>query len=58
VTVRSFTSWFLILLGLIMAGPYVLAVRPRTARDWIAIKVAIVFLIWILLGLELPIRSR
>jgi hypothetical protein len=41
-------SWFLLLLGVCMIGPYVLGVRPKTKNDWHAIAATIAFLIWML----------
>jgi hypothetical protein len=32
--VRSPTTWFLVLAGICVAGPYVLGVRPKTPQQW------------------------
>jgi hypothetical protein len=54
---RSVAAPFLILVGVCIAGPYVLGVRPRTRRQWIYIALAIAFLAWVL-PLAAPLRSR
>lgn len=53
---RSFWTWFLVLLVASMVAPYALGVRPRTRRDWLALALTIAFLMWLLLGLEVPLR--
>ena len=55
---RSYRVWFLILLAACIATPYLLGVRPRSRRDWFALAIAIAFLMWLLLGLENPFRTR
>jgi hypothetical protein len=55
---RSFRMWFLVLLVVLMVAPYALGVRPRTRRDWFAVAVILAFLMWLLPGLEIPLRSR
>lgn len=55
---RSFWTWFLILLVVLVVAPYALGVRPRTRRDWFLIALISAFLMWLLPGLEIPLRSR
>lgn len=45
---RSFSTWFLVLLVASVVAPYVLGVRPRTRRDWLALALIIAFLMWLL----------
>jgi hypothetical protein len=42
--------WFVALLILCVLLPYLLGVRPRQARDWRHLTIAIAFLTWLLLG--------
>jgi hypothetical protein len=46
--VRSPTTWFAILVGVCVLGPYVLGVPPRTRRQWLWIAITIAFLAWLL----------
>jgi hypothetical protein len=55
---RSFRTWFFVLLVATMVAPYALGVPPRRRQDWLALAVTIAFLMWVLLGLEIPLRSR
>ncbi len=55
---RSFWTWFLILLVVLVVAPYAFGVRPRTRRDWFLIALISAFLMWLLPGLEIPLRSR
>jgi hypothetical protein len=55
---RSFRTWFFVLLVATVVAPYALGVRPRTRRDWLALGLTIAFLMWVRLGLEVPLRSR
>jgi hypothetical protein len=48
--------WFLILAAVLVVGPYVLGVRPRTRRQWLHIAITIAFLAW-LLPLMASLRS-
>lgn len=41
----------LILLAIVVAGPYMLGVRPRTTRDWFAVKVCVT---WLMIWLFVP----
>jgi len=52
---RSPTTWFLILSGICLGGPYILGVRPTTPRQWLYIAMALAFLAW-LLPLMAPLR--
>jgi hypothetical protein len=54
--VRSPTTWFVVLAGVCVAGPYLLGVRPKTPRQWWYVAIAIAFLAW-LLPLMAPLRS-
>jgi hypothetical protein len=54
---RSAATWFLILAGVCIAGPYLLGVRPRTARERQYVALTIAFLAWVLL-LMAALRSR
>jgi hypothetical protein len=54
---RSALTWFLILAGVCIGGPYVLGVRPRARRDWIYLALTLAFLAW-LLPLMISVRSR
>lgn len=53
---RSFWTWFVVLLLMCMVTPYALGVRPRTRRDWLAIALIVAFLMWLLPALETPLR--
>ncbi len=55
---RSFRMWFVILLIACIVTPYLFGVRPKTRRDWFALAITIAFLMWLLLGLENPFRTR
>ena len=55
---RAFSTWFLLLLVACVIAPYAFGVRPRTQRDWFALAIIIAFLIWLLPGLDFPLRSR
>ena len=55
--VSSFGKWFLALLLVTIATPYVFRVAPRTRRQWMYVTVVIAFLAWLLLPLMKPIRS-
>jgi hypothetical protein len=52
---RSHGSWFLLLLAICIAGPYLLGVRPKTRREWTYIAITIAFVAWILL--MAPLRT-
>jgi hypothetical protein len=54
---RSAGTWFVILLGACIAGPYLLGVRPTARRHWVALAITIAFLVWVL-PLMIPLRSR
>jgi hypothetical protein len=54
---RSALTWFVILAGVCIAGPYVLGVPPRTRRDRFYLGLTLAFLAWIL-GLMISVRSR
>ena len=45
---KSAGTWFLVLVGVCVAGPYLLGVRPRTQRQWLYLAIAIAFLTWVL----------
>jgi hypothetical protein len=45
---ESPSTWFLILAGVCVGGPYLLGVRPRTRRQWRYVTLTIAFLAWIL----------
>jgi hypothetical protein len=53
----SANTWFLVLAGICMAGPYALGLRPRTARERFYVALTVGFLAWILL-LMAGLRSR
>jgi hypothetical protein len=53
----SALTWFLILAGVCMGGPYMLGVRPRTRRERVYLALTIAFLAW-LLPLMISLRSR
>jgi hypothetical protein len=54
---QSAATWFLILVGVCIAGPYLFGVRPRTPRERLYVAVTIAFLAWVLL-LMAALRSR
>ena len=54
---RSAGTWFSILAGVCMVGPYLLGVRPRTRRDWVCLALTLAFLAWVL-PLMVSVRSR
>jgi hypothetical protein len=49
-------GWLVVLLALCVACPYALRIQPRRRADWIALTVAMAFLIW-LLGGFISVRS-
>jgi hypothetical protein len=53
---RTAGFWFLVAVGVCVVGPYVLGVRPRSARDWTLIAITIAFMAW-MLPLMVPLRS-
>jgi hypothetical protein len=55
---RTFSFWFVVLLATCVVAPYVFGVRPKTGRDWFALTLLVAFLIWLLPGLDFPLRSR
>ena len=54
---RSPITWFALLAGFCLVGPYLLGTRPRSRRDWVYIAVTLAFLAW-LLPLMVSVRSR
>ena len=54
---RSPITWFALLAGVCMVGPYLLGTRPRSSRDRLYIAVTLAFLAW-LLPLMVAVRSR
>jgi len=54
---KSAVTWFVVLVTVCIAGPYILHVRPRTHRDWAWLAVTIGFLGWMLLFM-VSVRSR
>jgi hypothetical protein len=55
--IRSASTWFVILAGVCIVGPYVLGVRPRTRRERVYLALTIAFLAW-LLPMMIALRSR
>ncbi len=45
---KSPGTWFLILTGLCIAGPYLLGLPPLTRRHRIYVAITIAFLAWVL----------
>jgi hypothetical protein len=54
---RSAGTWFFVLAGVSIVGPYILGVPPRTRRDRVYLALTIAFLAW-LLPLMISLRSR
>ena len=54
---RSSVTWFVILAGACVAGPYLLGVRPTTRRHWVYLAITLAFLVWVL-PLMASLRSR
>ena len=54
---QSAGTWFLVLVGVCVAGPYLLGVRPQTRRHWLHLAITIAFLAWVL-GLMASLRSN
>ncbi len=54
---KSATTWFFILSGLCILGPYLLGVRPRTRREWTCLVIAVAFIAWVL-PFMVSLRSR
>jgi hypothetical protein len=50
-------TWFVLLAGVCVVGPYLLGVRPRTPRHWLYLAITIAFLAWVL-PLMAALRSR
>jgi hypothetical protein len=48
--VRTPLEWYVVLLAVCIVAPYVLRVRPKSRRDWIALTITIAFLTWLLAG--------
>ena len=53
----SANTWFLVLSGVCLLGPYALGVPPKTRRHWWYISLTIAFVAW-LLPLMASLRSR
>ena len=49
---------FVLLLGVVAVGPYLLGVPPRNDRDWLAIKIGMTLLIILLLVPWVRLISR
>jgi hypothetical protein len=47
---RNPVTWYVVLLSVCIAAPYLLRVAPRRHRDWIWLTVTIGFLTWLLAG--------
>jgi hypothetical protein len=47
-TMKSASTWFLLLAGVCIAGPYLLGVRPKTRRQRLYLAITIAFLAWVL----------
>jgi len=45
---RSAGTWFLVLAGVCIVGPYILGVRPTTRRHRVYLALTVAFLAWIL----------
>ncbi len=45
---NSAGTWFLVLAGTCIAGPYLLGVRPKTKPQWLYLAITIGFLAWVL----------
>ena len=54
---RSPVTWFVILAGVCVAGPYLLGARPTTRRHWVYLAITLAFLAWVL-PLMASLRSR
>ena len=54
---KSHDTWFVVLVVVCMAGPYLLGVRPRTQRHWRYVGLTVAFLAWIL-ALMAPVGSH
>jgi hypothetical protein len=54
---RTPLAWYVFLMGICLAGPYLLGVRPRRRRDWRALTATVAFLTWLLIGF-VSLRSR
>jgi len=54
---RSPVTWFVILAGACVAGPYLLGVGPTTRRHWVYLAITLAFLAWVL-PLMASLRSR
>jgi hypothetical protein len=54
----SFGTWFLVLLAVVIAAPYVLRVPPKSRRQWMYLAVAVAFVGWLLLPLVRPLRAQ
>ena len=54
---RTPLSWYALLVGICLVGPYLLCVRPRSWRDWFVMTLALAFLTWLLADFA-SVRSR
>jgi hypothetical protein len=54
---NSAATWFLVLAGVCVAGPYLLGVRPKTRRQWQYLALTVGFLAWVLPFMA-SLRSR
>jgi hypothetical protein len=54
---RTPLTWYVLLVAICLAGPYVLGVRPRRRQDWLSMMVTLAFLTWLLAGF-VSLRSR
>jgi hypothetical protein len=48
---RTPLACYVLLLLMTTVGPYVLGVRPRSARQWRYVSATVAFLTWLLLGI-------
>jgi hypothetical protein len=55
--IDSAMVWFVVLVSVCMAGPYLFGVRPKTSREWIYVAITIALLAW-LLPLMASLRSQ
>jgi hypothetical protein len=49
--VRTALFWYVLLVAVCVAAPYLVRVRPRSRFDWLMLRTTIAFLTWLLAGL-------
>jgi len=49
---------FILLIGVVVAGPYLMGVPPRTEREWLAVKICVIWLMLLFVAPGARLISR